>query len=223
MEVMETNTLPPKSQVLIWKLLLTGEEPTKSQVRPRHTAKELKQLEELGLITFRTAVEKGRRVTRVVLTDKAWDWASTTPPTGIARSRSPEAAVVLQKVLEIFVDYTQRESVSLAQILGKSPVPAKQTQSLETGEGEVDPDFLEKVFRTCEEMGGRYYLVYLNELRKKFPNVSRWLLDQALLTLHDQAKIVLMNLDDPLSITPEIKAAAINLYGYDKHVLRVRN
>jgi hypothetical protein len=72
-------------------------------------------------------------------------------------------------------------------------------------------------------MGGRYYLVYLSDLRKRFPDVPSWLLDQALLTLSRQAKIVLMDLDDPLSITPEIKAAAINLYGYDKHVLRVRN
>jgi hypothetical protein len=72
-------------------------------------------------------------------------------------------------------------------------------------------------------MGGRYYLVYLSDLRKRFPDVPSWLLDQALLTLNRQAKIVLMNLDDPLSITPEIEAAAIDLYGYKKHVLRVRN
>jgi hypothetical protein len=226
MEAMEMNLLP-KSEVLIWKLLLTGEEPTKSQVKPRHSAKELKQLEEMGLIKFKTVVEKGRRVTRVVLTDKAWDWASTTPP---------EAAVVLQKALATLVDYAQRENVPLARILGLRPssanrpslggaasAPAKQTQPWEVSEEEVDPDFLEKVFRTCEAMGGRYFLVYLNELRKKFPDVPRWLLDQALLTLHHQAKIVLMNLDDPLSVTPEIEAAAIDLYGYKKHVLRVRN
>jgi hypothetical protein len=222
MEDIKMN-LSPKNQVLIWKLLLTGEEPTKSQVRPRHTAKELKQLEELGLIECKTVVEKGRRITRLVLTDKAWDWASTTPPTGIARSRSPEAAVVLQKVLTVLVDYAQQENVPLARILGRAPAPAEQVQPLEVNEGEVDPDFLEKVFRTCEEMGGRYFLVYLNELRKKFPGTPRRLLDQALLTLNRQAKIVLMNLDDPLSITPEIEAAAIDLCGYKKHVLRVRN
>jgi hypothetical protein len=220
----------PKSEILLWKLLLTGEEPTKSQVKPKHTAKELKLLEEKGLIECKTVVEKGRRITRLVLTDKAWDWASTTPPTAIARSKSPEAAAVLQKALAILVDYAQRENVPLVRILGLRPADANrpslggaETQPWEVSEGEVDPNFLEKVFRTCEEMGGRYFLVYLNELRKKFPDVPRWLLDQALLTLHDQGKIVLMNLDDPLSITPEIKAAAINLYGYDKHVLRVRN
>jgi hypothetical protein len=230
------SDLLPKSEILLWKLLLTGEEPTKSQVKPKHRTKELKLLEEKGLIECKTVVEKGRRITRLVLTDKAWDWASTTPPTAIARSKSPEAAVVLQKALATLVDYAQRENVPLARILGlrppdanrpslggAAPVPTGQTQPWEVSEGEVDPNFLEKVFRTCEEMGGRYYLVYLSDLRKRFPDVPSWLLDQALLTLHDQAKIVLMNLDDPLSITPEIKAAAINLYGYDKHVLRVRN
>lgn len=224
------SDLLPKSEILLWKLLLTGEEPTKSQVRPKHRAKELKLLEEKGLIEFKTVVEKGRRITRLVLTDKAWDWASTTPPTAIARSKSPEAAVVLQKALATLVDYAQRENVPLARILGLRPSSANrpslggaETQPWEVSEGEVDPNFLEKVFRTCEEMGGRYYLVYLSDLRKRFPDVPSWLLDQALLTLHRQAKIVLMHLDDPLSITPEIKAAAINLYGYDKHVLRVRN
>ncbi|ABC99216.1 MarR family transcriptional regulator [Synechococcus sp. JA-3-3Ab] len=230
------SDLLPKSEILLWKLLLTGEEPTKSQVKPKHRTKELKLLEEKGLIECKTVVEKGRRITRLVLTDKAWDWASTTPPTAIARSKSPEAAVVLQKALATLVDYAQRENVPLARILGlrprianrpslggAAPVPTGQTQPWEVSEGEVDPNFLEKVFRTCEEMGGRYYLVYLSDLRKRFPDVPSWLLDQALLTLHRQAKIVLMDLDDPLSITPEIKAAAINLYGYDKHVLRVRN
>jgi len=224
------SDLLPKSEILLWKLLLTGEEPTKSQVRPKHRAKELKLLEEKGLIECKTVVEKGRRTTRLVLTDKAWDWASTTPPTAIARSKSPEAAVVLQKALATLVDYAQRENVPLARILGLRPSSANrpslggaETQPWEVSEGEVDPNFLEKVFRTCEEMGGRYYLVYLSDLRKRFPDVPSWLLDQALLTLHDQAKIVLMHLDDPLSITPEIEAAAINLYGYDKHVLRVRN
>lgn len=222
------SDLLPKSEILLWKLLLTGEEPTKSQVKPKHRAKELKLLEEKGLIECKTVVEKGRRTTRLVLTDKAWDWASTTPPTAIARSKSPEAAAVLQKALAILVDYAQRENVPLARILkpslgGAAPVPTGQTQSWEVSEGEVDPNFLEKVFRTCEEMGGRYYLVYLSDLRKRFPDVPSWLLDQALLTLNRQAKIVLMNLDDPLSITPEIEAAAIDLYGYKKHVLRVRN
>lgn len=230
------SDLLPKSEILLWKLLLTGEEPTKSQVKPKHRAKELKLLEEKGLIECKTVVEKGRRITRLVLTDKAWDWASTTPPTAIARSKSPEAAVVLQKALATLVDYAQRENVPLARILGlrpssanrpslggAAPVPTGQTQPWEVSEGEVDPDFLEKVFRTCEEMGGRYYLVYLSDLRKRFPDVPSWLLDQALLTLSRQAKIVLMDLDDPLSITPEIEAAAIDLYGYKKHVLRVRN
>jgi len=222
------NILLPKTQVLIWKLILTGEEPTKSQVKPRHSAKELKQLEEMGLIELKTVVEKGRRITRVVLTDKAWDWASTTPPTGIARSKSPEAAVILQKVLEVLVNYTQRENVPLVQILrpslgGAASVPTKQAQPWEVSEGEVDPDFIEKVFRTCKEMGGRYSRVYLSDLRKRFPHVPRQQLDQALVALDRQSKIVLMPLDDPLSVTPEIKEAAINLSGCDRHFLRVRN
>ncbi len=87
----------------------------------------------------------------------------------------------------------------------------------------VPPALVENVFRTSEEMGGRYFLIYLPELRKKFPDVPRDLLDDVLLALNRRAKIVLMNLDDPLSITPEIDAAAINLYGYKKHAFRVRN
>jgi hypothetical protein len=87
----------------------------------------------------------------------------------------------------------------------------------------VPPELVENVFRTAEAMGGRFNLVYLNELRKKFPDVPRDLLDDVLLEMSRRAKIVLMDLDDPLAITPEIDKAAIDLFGYKKHVLRVRN
>jgi hypothetical protein len=92
----------------------------------------------------------------------------------------------------------------------------------------VPPALVENVFRTAEAMGGRYYLVYLNEFRKRFPDVPRELLDDVLWAMHRQAKIVLMYLDDPLSVTPEIREAAIkNPWfpdgSHDYHVLRVRN
>ncbi|PIK89743.1 hypothetical protein SYN65AY6A5_06350 [Synechococcus sp. 65AY6A5] len=221
------SDLLPKSEILLWKLLLTGEEPTKSQVKPKHRAKELKLLEEKGLIECKTVVEKGRRITRLALTDKAWDWASTTPPTAIARSKSPEAAVVLQKALATLVDYAKQESVPLARILGLRPADANRPDSPSKPRPdngvEVDLDFLEKVFRTCEGMGGRHSRVYLSDLRKRFPHVPRQQLDQALVALDRQAKIVLMPLDDPSTITPEREAAAITLSGAKRHFLRIRS
>jgi len=221
------SDLLPKSEILLWKLLLTGEEPTKSQVKPKHRAKELKLLEEKGLIECKTVVEKGRRITRLALTDKAWEWASTTPPTAIARSKSPEAAVVLQKALATLVDYAKQESVPLARILGLRPADANRPDSPSKPRPdngvEVDLDFLEKVFRTCEGMGGRHSRVYLSDLRKRFPHVPRQQLDQALVALDRQAKIVLMPLDDPSTITPEREAAAITLSGAKRHFLRIRS
>jgi hypothetical protein len=184
-------------------------------------------LEEKGLIECKTVVEKGRRITRLALTDKAWDWASTTPPTAIARSKSPEAAVVLQKALATLVDYAKRESVPLARILGLRPADANRPDSPSKPRPdngvEVDLDFLEKVFRTCEGMGGRHSRVYLSDLRKRFPHVPRQQLDQALVALDRQAKIVLMPLDDPSTITPEREAAAITLSGAKRHFLRIRS
>ncbi|MFS8894229.1 hypothetical protein [Synechococcus sp. O70.1] len=162
-----------------------------------------------------------------MLTDKAWDWASTTPPTAIARSKSPEAAVVLQKALATLVDYAQRENVPLARILGLRPADANRPDSPSKPRPdngvEVDLDFLEKVFRTCEGMGGRHSRVYLSDLRKRFPHVPRQQLDQALVALDRQAKIVLMPLDDPSTITPEREAAAITLSGAKRHFLRIRS
>jgi len=221
------SDLLPKSEILLWKLLLTGEEPTKSQVKPKHRAKELKLLEEKGLIECKTVVEKGRRITRLALTDKAWEWASTTPPTAIARSKSPEAAVVLQKALATLVDYAKQESVPLARILGLRPADANRPDSPSKPRPdngvEVDLDFLENVFRSCEGMGGRHSRVYLSDLRKRFPHVPRQQLDQALVALDRQAKIVLMPLDDPSTITPEREAAAITLSGAKRHFLRIRS
>jgi hypothetical protein len=196
-------------------------------VKPKHRAKELKLLEEKGLIECKTVVEKGRRITRLALTDKAWEWASTTPPTAIARSKSPEAAVVLQKALATLVDYAKQESVPLARILGLRPADANRPDSPSKPRPdngvEVDLDFLEKVFRTCEGMGGRHSRVYLSDLRKRFPHVPRQQLDQALVALDRQAKIVLMPLDDPSTITPEREAAAITLSGAKRHFLRIRS
>lgn len=240
--------LLPKNEILLWKLLLTGEEPAKSQVKPKHSAKELKLLEESGLIEYKTVVEKGRRITRIALTDKAWDWASTTPPTAMAYSKSPAASVVLQKVLEILVAYSHRAKIALVDILkpapfGESAVYNIGTESLQAVPNSsrqqdgvltatpvskpealgMDLSLLERVFQVCEELGGRHHLVYLSDLRKRLPSILPQQLDQALLALDRQAKIVLMPLDDPLAITPEVDAAAIDLSGYKKHVLRVRN
>ena len=87
----------------------------------------------------------------------------------------------------------------------------------------VPAELVENVFRTAEAMGGRYFIIYLSELRKKFPDVPRDLLDDLLVEMSRRGRIVLMDPDDPLSITPEIDKGAIDLYGYKKHYLRIRN
>jgi hypothetical protein len=92
----------------------------------------------------------------------------------------------------------------------------------------VPPALVENVFRVAEAMGGRNVLVYLNELRKKFPDIPRDLMDDVLFAMHKRGKIVLMELEAPLSITPEIKQGAIkNPWISDElrdyYVLRIRN
>ncbi|MCF2972764.1 hypothetical protein L1047_16335 [Synechococcus sp. Nb3U1] len=198
--------LLPKNEILLWRMILTGEEPTKSQVKPAHSSRDRKPLEENGLIEYKTQVKGGKRSTCLVLTDKAWDWATKTPPSAIERSKSPQAAAVLQLVLAKLVSYLERQNLSLVDII-RPPEPISLDQ---------------RILLSCQELGGRHQRVYLSDLRKKLSDLPRNRLDQELLQMEAQDQVAIMPLDDPLSITPEIDAAAIDILGYKKHILRLK-
>lgn len=206
--------LLPKNEILLWRMILTGEEPTKSRVKPAHSSKDRKPLEENGLIEYETRVESGRRLTCLVLTDKAWDWAARIPPSAIERSKSPQAAAVLQLALATLMSYLARQNLSLADVIRtRDPLPSHQ----------LSQPLAQRILLACQELGGQHQRVYLSDLRKKLSDLPKACLDRELLQMEAQDQVAIMPLDDPLSITPEIDAAAIDILGYKKHILRLTN
>lgn len=214
--------LLPKNEILLWKMILTGEEPAKSQLQPPHSSEDRKPLEENGLIEYETRIENRKRVTRLVLTDKAWDWASKTPPSAIAQSKSPQAAVVLELALTKLVSYLNQRGLSLVDFVGnRDPLPHHQPPA-DTSSWQKQP-LAEKILQVSHELGALSRTISLSDLRKRLPDIPREHLDQELLQLERSGRIAIMTIDDPLAITPEIDEAAIDILGYKKHVLLIKN
>ena len=78
------------------------------------------------------------------------------------------------------------------------------------------------LFRAAKEMGGDWHQVYLKDLRKRFPQLSRLEFDEIVKYLDRMGAIVMMPTDDPLSITKKIEEGAIDVGGVKLYSLRIR-
>jgi hypothetical protein len=65
--------------------------------------------------------------------------------------------------------------------------------------------------------------VYLADVRKKTADVPRDVLDENLVALHKERRIVLMGLDDPQSIRAKDEAAVLMLSGIPLYILYLQS
>jgi hypothetical protein len=195
----------PKEAFVLWKLLITKEEPAISKIKPDFTRANAEPLIKAGLITF----EKRGRSLHVVLTDKAWDWASEQteilfPPTTTA------ATPVLAKLLEVIGGYLQTHHTPISELLAARPTPTIDIDS------RVRDAYLEL-------SGGQYaQRVRLSQLRNYFDDCPQTELDEALIRMMRDDRLTLMRLDDPLEIEPEDEQSALMSGGQQNHILYMK-
>jgi hypothetical protein len=207
---MGTTVQPtPKQALILWKLLITGEEPAVSKLQPALSPEERTFLVEAGLIEL----EKRGRSTHVVLTDQTWQWAANNFDVSLCQSSF--AISILEQLLQTVGAYLKGNRIPLAEFLApRSQMAAEQL---------VAP--LEQRIRTAylTASGGVYNVrVRLAQLRRSLPDVAPQHIDQVLGDLELAEKLVLMPLDDPQEIGPDDEQAAVTVGGQPRHILYLR-
>ena len=212
-------TLTPKQTLVLWHLLITGEEPAISKIRPELTPQERKPLLDGGLIEL---VQRGR-TKHLVLTDKAWAWASEQAVTALpASANSPLLLALITKVQH----YIQAQEISLAEFLAPPTAPTENSDTREaqgllpTLAGTLT-DQIQAAYQRITQ--GKWNVrVRLADLYKHLPNSPKEALDAALRQMQLNGQSVLMPLDDPKGIHAEDEQAAVNIGGDLRHIVYLK-
>lgn len=204
-----TIKLSPKLQLLLWRLLITGEQPAISRVKPKLKPAERESLIAHGLITL----EKRQRSKHLVLTDKTWDWAASnmarTDPDIHFPPNSNAATVVLETLLLKLGTFLRTQPKALVDLL--APEVISKDDNLIKNSSEIRQRIYKAYMQTRD--GATGLPVRLSELRKRIADIPRAELDQVLLGMQKNDEISLLAADDMRGIIDEERACAIDLGG----------
>jgi hypothetical protein len=208
----------PKHKLALWNLLITGDMPAKSQIKPELSPAERQALVDAGLIKLvprKQLREEGLTdlkgsAEHIVLADKAWDWATENFTSEFPKGNTSAATPVLQKLLAQVGRHLQAHNFSWAEFL--------RTESQTIG------DLEETIRAACAKISGDRYnvRVRLSELRPRLSNFTRVEVDKALNEMELSEEIVLMPIDDPQGIKPEDEDAALDIGGSKRHILYMK-
>ncbi|KPA13282.1 hypothetical protein MHK_006507 [Candidatus Magnetomorum sp. HK-1] len=208
------NTPQPLQVLFLWNLIFTGGEGFKQDLKPElKPASKRKELIKWGLIQEeKRKTKKGSQALYIQLTEKGWKWANDNI-TAEFSNRSTASAPALAALLSRLNNYLNQHHLSLAEILGllnSDPV---------ANEPEIDLEqrIRDAYYQISDEKWN--VRVHLHELRQSLPDISRESLDQKLLDMQKQEKLVLYNMDDVRNIRPEDEDAAIDIAGFKRHIL----
>lgn len=204
----------PKQALVMWNLLITGDEPAVSKVKPDLNPAERKPLSQAGLIEL---VKRGRS-THIVLTDKAWEWALEHFNTELSKSNF--AVPVLQELLKKLGSYLKHYKIPLVEFLGEQNQPIDATKNSTLLLRDLEIKIREAYLNVS---GGKYNVrVRLSQLRQALDGLPRTEIDNALINMGLAGKLDLMHLDDPQDIHPEDKHAAITIGGRNSHIVYMK-
>ncbi|MGQ9872343.1 hypothetical protein [Leptodesmis sp.] len=200
----------PKQALVMWSLLITGDEPAISNVKPKLKPAERKPLIDFGLIEL---VKRGRS-THIVLTDKAWGWAAD--HFEVELSKSSCAALILQELLKKLGNYLNHHKIPPVEFLVHENTTIEHSESGAAVLSDLEAKICEAYLKAS---GGKYNVrVRLSQLRQ----LLRAEVDKVLIQMDLARKITLMHLDDPQEIRPEDEQYAVNIGGQKNHIIYMR-
>jgi hypothetical protein len=217
----------PKQTLLIWNLLFAGEEPKISAARPALPPKERTHLAEAGLIRL----EKRGRAVYILPTDKTWAWAADHLDAEIS-PRSTAAGPALRAFLKSLKIYLSVSEVTLAEFVRpkprkKAPLPpahATAESPAAPRPAEVPPDLETRIRQGYFQESGSAWneWIKLAALRRRLSTVPRSDLDRELLRLERAGRAVLYPIDNPQVLTAEDREAAIDVFGFKRHIVLLK-
>lgn len=210
--------MTPKQDLVLWKLLITGEEPMISALRPKLDIKKERQpLVDAGLIRL----EKRGQAKHIILEDKAWDWMATRiqDPDFVVNfpASSPAGTAVLATLLQKLGAFLRSREVSLAEFC--YPVAEAALESVQSAPTLLDASEVEQHIQqaytelVADSDGIR---VRLAHLRQRLDFIDRDSLDAGLLALQRTGRLTLIPMENPKEIGLKDQQAAIDMGDNDK-------
>lgn len=208
----------PKQALLLWRMLTAASaddrSPMQSKAKPAISPAERTELVRGGFLD----TEKQKRGIRLVLTDRAWAWASTDANVELLKSSSAIGAIVLEGLLHQLIPFLQARGIVLSEIITEpniahsAPAAASSTQH-STVESQITI--------VCREMNARKPngAIRLANLRGCLPEVPRLMLDVELQRLHATGRIALYRDDNSAGVSADDERAALSVGGEPRHLL----
>ncbi len=175
------------------------------------------RLRQRGYIAFEPRPDH-KTAQLVVLTDRGWAWVAdnlgsdlAAPGTSVSR-----AYALASRILSRLKSAINQRGIPLGEFLGLAAI----AESSDLGAEQIP----QRVWRAYRDAGGgnANVRVDLSALRDRMADVPRERLDAALLELQRGNKLVLMQKDDPLSITEADESAAIRVAGHLRHIIYMK-
>lgn len=207
-----------KQALLLWKMLTAesadDRSPMQSKAKPEITPAERTELVRGGLLEL----DQQKRATRLVLTDKAWAWASSETNVELLKSRSAIGAIVLEGLLRRLIPFLQARGIALAEIITE---PNDMPSAVAAASSTQQPLVESQIANVCRELNAERpnKAIHLAQLRARLAEVSRQAFDAELQRLHAAGQIALYRDDNSAAVTAEDDRAALAVGGEPRHLL----
>jgi hypothetical protein len=208
---------PDPMQVLfLLNLIFKGGEAKMSDIKPNLTpVSKRKQLVENGLIEEK----KIKRTILLLVTEEGWYWANDNLDAKFSQGSNASKFALMELLPKLKV-FMKKNEISLFEILCNI-----ETQESETPPENLETDNFEESIRNAyfKASGSEWNVrVRLHDLRKELQNMERSILDEQLLKMQNQEKLVLYKMDDVHNISAEDRDAAIHIGEFKRHILYLR-
>ena len=212
-----SQNLSYKHELLLLNLLLTGDTPMVSKVKPKMTKKTCQPLVEKGLIKL----EKRGSASHLVLEDKAWDWMTERFQSEDFKieinPRFTTAIPIFQAFLMQLGEYMRTNDVPLADFLASA---TSSSDTLDNSiESQISNSSLEEKIREAYAsitQNSADYRARLSKIHQHLEGISPQMINDTLHSMQQAGGVSLSPMEDPQEIGPEDEQAAIDLGGGDK-------
>lgn len=222
----------PKQSLFLWKMICAEtpelRQPLKSKARPElHPSRERKPLVDNGFLEL-VPKSQGRQGECLVLTDRAWKWASETTYVEIMQSNSRDGAITLQGLLRALVPFLRENDLSLADLIhrrDRAQAPSETAATNEVVQSSTSTSSVEsRIRKTCRELSGRdsAEAIRLSALRAALPGVSRTTLDTELRRMQDAGSVALYRDDNSARVTADDTRDALMVGDEPRHLLYLK-
>ncbi len=217
-----STALKPIQRLVLWRLVVSGgmawQEDLPLKLNPNDRNK-LVQVDLIEIIKEKSP-ETGRQATKLVMTDRGWNWCSENMSGDFGKS--PAGGVTLGLLLERLNKFLDEHQFSLAEVFWESPPPIEEPVPEDSAASvHGDAGLAGQIERAYYQISGGQanVRVLLADLRPHL-NGSREEQDAALARMEREGILTLYSRNNPREITDADRAAAYRTQaGTENHLI----